>query len=341
MGTLYVCLTMLLMGYCENTSDFTPAQDTAFVNELFGSPDLDGNGVVTICDFVLFAEQWLRTDCVWPQWCQGADLNRDGAVGLPDFSILADSWLKSANEPDMIWVTISNSGFSGRMSRYETTNAQYALYLNAALASNDIRVEGSHVEGNRGPYENQNYYRLDGPGSPGFGATNGGASRIKYSDGQFTVDSGFENHPVTYVSWYGAMVFANYYGWRLPTEQEWQAVAGYTDERTYATGDALYDSDRFLANYNANGSEDISPKELPNHPWAEHGTSEVGYFGTFGYGLADMSGNVWEWTSSGLGAGRVTRGGGWNYAPVHCRVSYRTGYMPADMDSRLGFRVCH
>ena len=107
--------------------------------------------------------------------------------------------------------------FNGEMSRYETTNAQYCQYLNAALASSDILVSGSIVYGVNGSdagadFVGQIYYNLTGSGYTGNGATNGGAARINYNGNWFTVDSGFENYPVTYVSWYGATAFCNYYG---------------------------------------------------------------------------------------------------------------------------------
>ena len=143
----------------------------------------------------------------------------------------------------------------------------------------------------------QVYYDLAGPGYTYDGATNGGAARINYSGGVFTVDSGFENHPVTYVSWYGATAFCNYYGYRLPTEWEWQAVADYDGSYTYGCGTTINNS---IANYFGS-----------THP---DGTTAVGAFGTYGYGMCDMAGNVWEWTSSCSysdcsGGCRVLRGG--------------------------------
>ncbi len=249
----------------------------------------------------------------------------------------------SGPKPGIAWVTIDDPGFAGQMSMLETTNTQFAEYLNAALASNDIWVDGNYVKGNQGTYQDLSYYRMNGPGSTSAGyAINGGKSRINYTGGIFIVDSGFENHPVTYVSWYGATAFASYYGWRLPSEWEWQAVARFNDGRTYATGNSLYDSKKFLANYVANGHDAIAPNNLPYHPWIVHGTSEVGHFGTFGYGLADMAGNVQEWTSSFNGSTyRVTRGGSWGLYAEYCEVLHRNVMTVPSMTSiALGFRVC-
>ncbi len=67
-------------------------------------------------------------------------------------------------------------------------------------------------------FSGQVYYDLAGLGQRADGILYGGAARINWTGSVFTVDAGFENHPVTYVSWYGAAAFAADYGWRLPTE---------------------------------------------------------------------------------------------------------------------------
>ena len=91
--------------------------------------------------------------------CPRADISGDCKVNLEDFAIMASEWLtEGIPEPDgMVWVSIDDSGvgmkdvycnpishggFTGYMSKYETTNAQYCQYLNAALASGDVVVTG-------------------------------------------------------------------------------------------------------------------------------------------------------------------------------------------------------
>jgi formylglycine-generating enzyme required for sulfatase activity len=155
------------------------------------------------------------------------------------------------------------------------------------------------------------------------GAINGGATRINYSGGVFSVYSGFENHPVTYVSWYGATAFCNYYGYRLPTEWEWQAVADYDGNYTYGCGTSINNS---IANYAGS-----------THPY---GTTIVGAFGAYGYGMCDMAGNVWEWTSSIYSGSCGTRGGCWNIGDYYSAVSYWDCGSPDGTDSSGGFRVC-
>lgn len=227
--------------------------------------------------------------------------------------------------PDITWVTVDDPGFKGQMSKFEITNAQYAKYLNDALASGDILVDGDAIRGKTGPYAGENYYRTDGPAFNYAEVLDGGKSRIGFDGTVFSVDRDFENHPVTFVSWYGATAFATRYGWRLPTEWEWQAVADYDGTYTYGCGPKI---DNTLANFRS-----INP----------HGTTPVGQFGAFGYGLSDMAGNVGEWTSTLFNPQyklRVYRGGGWSNGAIRCEVSYRNILHPGWMWPNIGFRVC-
>lgn len=244
-------------------------------------------------------------------------------------------------DPDMdiTWISISDpgvpdhEGFDGQMSKYETTNAQFAYYLNRAIETGDIIVDGSYVKGAIGwnsgqDFTGQNYYDLAGSGTTYNGATNGGAARIHWMGSSFTVDSGFENHPVTYVSWYGAKAFASYFGWRLPTEWEWQAVADYNGTFNYGCGTTL--------------NNDIANYRNSVHP---DGTTVVGALGTYGFGVCDMAGNVFEWTDSCYYANcdgnyRVLRGGSWAFYDYYCSVSYRYYYNPFGLGISFGFRVC-
>jgi formylglycine-generating enzyme required for sulfatase activity len=273
------------------------------------------------------------------------DFTGDCVVDFEDFVVFAEQWLdKGIPDPDgMVWVSINDPGigggrvdFNGEMSKYETTNAQYCQFLNAALASGDITVDANDVIGANGTNTGEDfvgtqYYDLAGAGHDGSGATNGGAARIHYNGGVFSVDSGFENHPVTYVNWYGATAFCNYYGYRLPTEWEWQAVADYTGSYTYGCGTTINNS---IANYNGS-----------YHP---NGTTAVGAFGVYGYGMCDMAGNVFEWTSSCYYDYidiRSIRGGSWDWGSIDCRVSGdgewgHWAHYAVDASYSIGFRAC-
>jgi len=231
----------------------------------------------------------------------------------------------SINDPGVA----GHEGFIGQMSKYETTNAQYCQYLNAALATSDITVSGNDAVGANGTHSGTDYvglpyYNGDGPGGSHNGATHGGASRIHYSAGVFSVDPGFNDHPVTYVSWYGATAFATHYGYRLPTEWEWQAVADYDGSYTYGCGTNINNA---IANY-----------ENSTHP---DGTTPVGSFGVYGYGMGDMAGNLWEWTDDiHSESTHVIRGGSWFHYDDLCTVSFRNYEDTYWTSYVIGFRVC-
>lgn len=233
---------------------------------------------------------------------------------------------------DMNWVYINDPGvsghedFNGYMSKYETTNAQFAQFLNEAKASGDIVLNGGIIQGENGSnpgedYLGQNYYRLDEQPYQYDGATT--EPRISFSDGFFSVIDGFENHPVSHVSWYGAMAFCHYYGYQLPTQWEWQAVADYDGSYTYGCGTSINNN-----NANYMGS---------THPY---GTTAIGTFKTYGYGMADMAGNVWEWTRTAYGNMFILCGGGWGSQGNHCAFSYLYLEYPNDLSlTVMGFRV--
>jgi formylglycine-generating enzyme required for sulfatase activity len=229
----------------------------------------------------------------------------------------------------VVWVSIADpgvsghEGFSGEMSKYEMSNAQYCQFFNSAISTNMITVYNNFVYASSDTSHSQPYYDLAGAGETYGGATNGGAARIHYTDNTFAVDSGFENHPVTHVSWYGATAFCTYYGYRLPTEWEWQAVADYDGSYTYGCGTSINNS---IANYYGS-----------THP---DGTTLVGAFGTYGHGMCDMAGNVWEWTSTENDGRCVIRGGSWHSNNSGCSVSLSYDDGPDFAGFDLGFRVC-
>lgn len=288
----------------------------SLVGAVCPSMDLTGNCRVDLDDFALLAQDWISV------------------YDMDDLAAFAEQWL-TEGAPDITWVAIVDPNFVGEMSRYETTNAQYAQFLNTALHNGDIvldPVDPNFVVAAAGEYQGQRLYRLNGPGETepeelGEGrGINGGASRISYQDGIFIVTSGFADHPVTYVSWYGATMFADYYGWRLPNQSEWEAVANYDGTYVYGCGITI---DNTIANYHSS-----------YHP---DGTTTVGNFGYYGYEMADMAGNVWEWTTTfwdGNETNRTVKGGGWRFSAPFCEISHRGNGNPVGMYDYIGFRVC-
>lgn len=152
------------------------------------------------------------------------------------------------------------------------------------------------------------------------------------------------DHPVTQVSWNDASAYARWAGKRLPTEVEWEHAARWGRDRhdPYAWGPTLIDAGQRRAN---TGHGDDGYRY----------TSPVGRFGTTHLGLADMGGNVWQWTGDwfrpyagrdepytpGAGASRVQRGGSFLCTPSFChgyRVSARSHASPETALFHVGFR---
>ena len=227
-----------------------------------------------------------------------------------------------------------HEGFNGEMSKYETTNGQYCQFLNVALASGDIYVSDNVVYGANGSNIGADF--VDEIYFDTFAAED--RSQIDYNDvsGSFSVrirdSNDMSNHPVVEVSWYGATAFCNYYGYRLPTEWEWQAVADFDGSYTYGCGTSI---DQSKANYH-DESGYANPLNLPSLPY----TSPVDHYSSYGYGMNDMAGNVWEWTSSISGSDCILRGGCWELSGLYCTATYRAFITPNTTNHVIGFRVC-
>ena len=104
---------------------------------------------------------------------------------------------------------------------------------------------------------------------------------------------GLDDHPVVHVALRDVEAYAAWAGKGLPTEAEWEfAARGGLDGAEYAWGDAFSPAGRLMAN---TWQGDFP--HLNTAPKADKRTTPVGAFPPNGYGLFDMIGNVWEWTS--------------------------------------------
>ena len=181
-----------------------------------------------------------------------------------------------------------------RIGRYPVTNAQYARFLTENLTRSVPRLDEVWAE----PY-------------------NWDAERRTYPEGK-------ANHPVVLVSWEDALVYCEWAGVRLPTEEEWEKAARGEDGRIYPWGDE-FDSKRANVRESGVGS-----------------TTSVGVYpdGASPHGLFDCAGNVWEWTTSRAGEDQnIICGGSWNFYAKDARCFARDYSHPAHRSNRIGFRV--
>jgi formylglycine-generating enzyme len=179
-----------------------------------------------------------------------------------------------------------------------------------------------------------------------------------------------DRHPVTHVAFEDAEAYARWAGKDLPTEAEWEyAARGGLDGAVFTWGDEFMPKGKIMAN---TWHGEFPWQRLHVHRWAR--TSPVGSFRPNGYGLYDMAGNVWEWTTDWyLEHGKVThsccgatnprgaereqsydpntpdikiprkvmKGGSFLCAPNYCRRYRPAARMPQPIDTstcHLGFR---
>jgi sulfatase modifying factor 1 len=133
-------------------------------------------------------------------------------------------------------------------------------------------------------------------------------------------------------------------GYRLPTSDEWEYAArgGYSSRR-FPWGNTITHSQ---ANYYSSSSYsyDVSSTRGFHPSYVSGGypyTSPVGSFSSNGYGLYDMSGNVWEWCWDASGSGRSLWGGSWYYYASSARCGFELWDPPGGVYDSFGFRaVC-
>ena len=126
----------------------------------------------------------------------------------------------------------------------------------------------------------------------------------RHPEGRGSSVAGRLDHPVVQVAFEDAEAYAGWAGKALPTEAEWEfAARGGLDGAEFVWGDEFAPEDRQMAN-----------TWQGEFPWENlcaddfERTSPAGAFPANGYGLFDMAGNVWEWTTDWFSARHVGKG---------------------------------
>ena len=207
------------------------------------------------------------------------------------------------------------------IDRTEVTNAQYALFLTARR---------NQEEG----------------GATWFDVADEDSLIVEVG-GEYQPKSGYADHPVVEVSWYGARAYCEWAGKGLPTEAQWEKTARGTDGRFYPWGDT-FDSGKL--NFRDESADDGYARTAPVGSYPQ---------GASPYGAMDMVGNVHEWVADWYdggyyasspeknppgpdsGDGRVMRGGSWNLSAMYARAADRSSNNPAYTFDAVGFRCVH
>jgi formylglycine-generating enzyme required for sulfatase activity len=225
------------------------------------------------------------------------------------------------------------------------TNSQYARYLTSALESQAVSLKGDEVVGFYPGDEFRAYkheqeitageYLHISLSEPGL--------RLIIDGLSFSSKTGYENHPMVQVTWFGAKSYCEYYGWRLPNEIEWEKAARGLDGWPFPWGEEIVHNQANF--YNSKDIfENVAGKLGDTTPVGFYNGGKHSGYQTIDspspYGLYDMAGNVWQWTDDVYPGThyRYLRGGSKENYPHDLRVWTRNSATPTYYSPNVGFR---
>lgn len=255
-----------------------------------------------------------------------------GTPQIPEGMVAIPAGINKGTDPDFGAYSLTNEA-AFYMDQYEVKKEQWDTVYNWAVSHGYSFDNAGSGKASNHPVQTVNWYdcvkwcnarsQMDGR-TPCYTV-----SGSVYKTGQSTPDCDFN---------------ANSY--RLPTSDEWEyAARGGLSGKRFPWGDTITHSE---ANYYSSSSYSYDVSSTRGyHPSYDDGdfpyTSPAGSFASNGYGLYDMSGNVWEWCTDWhpnyVGSYRVIRGGGWGFNAYGARCCHVYWNLPDREGSYVGLRA--